>query len=330
MRLSICVLLALLLSSSLDAFGQRPPNPNYTNALIQVRVRYKGSRTAPAGVAVSLEGEGIGLLAQSQTDSEGAVKFHPPNAAVYVVSVRQPGYKSVSERVDLTLNPTAYVTFELQPESGATAEPLTGPAMLISASTPDAASKEFRTGERILHEKKDLEGAIKHFRKAIQLYDGFPEAYLMLGLIYLDQKKFEDSRTALQKSAELDPKSAAAYLALGAALNQEKKYEDAERALTRGLELAPDAPEGQYELAKTYWALGRWQEAEPRAQKAVAAHPDLAPVHVLLGNIALRKNDPQGALKEFQEYLRLDPKGPMADGARAMVEKIKKASAQPQ
>jgi tetratricopeptide (TPR) repeat protein len=236
----------------------------------------------------------------------------------------------MSERVDLTLNPTAYLMFELQPESVAAAEPLTGPAMLISASTPDNASKEFRIGERNLHENKDLEGAIKHFRKAIQLYDRFAEAYLMLGLIYLDQKKFEDSRMALQKSAELDPKSAAAYIALGAVFNQEKKYEDAEKALSRGLEITPDAAEAQYELAKTYWALGRWQEAEPHAQKAVAAYPDLAPVHVLLGNIALRKNDLQGALKEFQEYLSLDPKGPMAEGARAMVEKIQKAPAKSQ
>jgi hypothetical protein len=45
-----------------------------------------------------------------------------------------------------------------------------------------------------------------------------------------------------------------------------------------------------------------------------------------LGNIALRKDDAAGALKEFQEYLRLDPTGPMAQGAKAMVTKIQDAT----
>jgi len=136
-------------------------------------------------------------------------------------------------------------------------------------------------------------------------------------------------QAALQQSVTLDSKSAPAYLALGAVFNQEKKYEDAEKALTRGLEINPAAGEGQYELAKTYWALGRWQDAEPHALKAAALQPAMAPVHVLLGNIALRKRDAPGALKEFQEYLRLDPKGPMAEGTQAMVKKIQDSMSSP-
>jgi hypothetical protein len=48
----------------------------------------------------------------------------------------------------------------------------------------------------------------------------------------------------------------------------------------------------------------------------------MAPPHVLLGNIALRKQDTVGAVKEFQEYLKLDPNGPMAGGVKQMIEKI--------
>jgi tetratricopeptide (TPR) repeat protein len=108
--------------------------------------------------------------------------------------------------------------------------------------------------------------------------------------------------------------------------NQEKKYEEAEKALSHGLELSPDSIEGHYELAKTYRALGKWQEAEPHAQKTVSMNPNLAPVPVLLGNIALRKNDPQAALKEFKEYLRLDPNGALAAGVQPMVSRIEQAN----
>ena len=94
-----------------------------------------------------------------------------------------------------------------------------------------------------------------------------------------------------------------------------------------GLKLDQESAHGHYELAKTYWTLGRWQEAEPHAFKAAALEPRMAPVHVVLGNIALKRQDADGAIKEFQEYLRLDPQGPMADAVRDMVKKIQSASA---
>jgi len=71
------------------------------------------------------------------------------------------------------------------------------------------------------------------------------------------------------------------------------------------------------------WAPGRWQDAAPHATAAVAAMPDLAAAHVLLGNILLRKQELDGALREYQTYLRLEPDGSMAAGTREMIEKIK-------
>ncbi len=325
MKTTIVLLLGLWLGAASTVLAQRrPPNPNYQgNTSVTVQVRFKNGSMAPAGVAVTLEGEGSGLVGSTQTDSRGKVSFHPPDQGYYVVTVRYPGYQSVTERVDLTTSPTAYLNVELIPEAAATPP---GPKLTVSGSVPENANKEFRTGEKFLNEKKDPESAIKHLQKATDLYKGFSEAYLMLGLIYLDQKKFEDSSAALLKATELDGKSAPGYLALGAVFNQEKKYAEAEKALNHALELNPDAIEGHYELAKTCLALGKWQEAEPHAQKAVSLNPNMAPAHVLLGNIALRKNDPDAALKEFKEYLRLDPNGPMAAGAQQMVSRIEQAT----
>ena len=56
-------------------------------------------------------------------------------------------------------------------------------------------------------------------------------------------------------------------------------------------------------------AQNNWKEAEPYAAKVVASQPDFAAGHLLMGNIFLKKGDGNGAIHEFQEYLRVDPKG---------------------
>ena len=137
-----------------------------------------------------------------------------------------------------------------------------------------------------------------------------------MGSAYLEQKNWKGAEASLEKAIELDPKLSDAYLELGAVYNQTKEYPKAETVLNKGLELSPDAGGGHYELAKTYWAMGRWQDAAPHAKSAVTSMPSLAPPHVLLGNILLKKNDLNGALHEYQEYLRLDPDGSMAPGTQ--------------
>jgi tetratricopeptide (TPR) repeat protein len=78
-----------------------------------------------------------------------------------------------------------------------------------------------------------------------------------------------------------------------------------------------------------YWSQGRWQQAEPHARKSIELKHDIPLAHILLGNILLKKQDSRGALTEFKEYLRLDPNGPFAPGARDMVAKLEKPPANP-
>src|SRR5260370_1387054 len=106
-------------------------------------------------------------------------------------------------------------------------------------------------------------------------------ACTLMGTAYLTQKNWKDAQTSLQKAITLDSNSADAYLALGALFNQTKNYPEAEAALLQGIKLKPNAPGGHYELAKTYWSMGRWQESAPHARPAVATMPELAAPHAL-------------------------------------------------
>jgi len=329
-RLFLPLLLFCLLASSLPA--QRPGGGNRASGgIIDVQVRYADGRPGPRGIHVRLESAEGGAEADLDTVQGGKCQFHQNTSGVFIVRITEGSYKEVSERVELISSPRAYVTLNLIPLKKEPAPdvsvPQTDPADSVSVkdlAIPEPARMEFTKGEEALR-AKNADESVKHFQKAIKLYGDYPQAYRMLGDAFVEKQQWPEAEIALKKSIELQPDLAPAYFDLGALRNQTKNYPGAEEALKKGLELTPDATVGKYELAKTYWAMGRWQDAAPLAADTVKALPDLAAAHVLLANIRLKQRDAPGALHEYQEYLRIEPQGAMAPQVRDMVEKLQKA-----
>jgi Tfp pilus assembly protein PilF len=327
--LRIVALALLLLPSSVAA--QHGSNPKPTNKRIQVQVRFPDGSPAPSGVFVELEYQNTQMVAQDQTDSSGRCSFAPPGSAIYIVRAKQPGYYDATQTLDLQNSPTGMANLVLKPKSGeAPPEPPKGAGGIVSAvdlSVPDPARKEYDLGQHAL-ESRDLDGGIAHLKKAIELHDQFPQAYTLLGMAYNEQKKWRDAQGALEKAIQQDPKAAEAYVQLGSALLQQKDYAGSEKALNQGLQLNPDAqdsPMAHYNLATAYFSAGQWQDAEPHAAKTIAAQPEFPLAHWLMAQIMLKKGDGQGAISEFQTYLKLDPNGSFAPSVRAVIPKIEAA-----
>jgi tetratricopeptide (TPR) repeat protein len=327
------VLLFCLLASSLQAQKPGVGGSHPAGGIIDVQVRYADGRPGPRGIHVRLESAEGGAEADLDTVDGGKCQFRQSTSGVFIVRIAEGNYKEVSARVELIANPMAYVTLNLIPLKNESKPELSvspaDAADSVSAkdlAIPEPARLEFSKGEEALR-AKNVDESVKHFQKAIKLFDAYPQAYRMLGDALVEKQQWPEAETALKKSIDLQPGLAPAYFDLGALRNQTKNYAGAEEALKKGLELAPDATVGKYELAKTYWAMGRWQDAAPLAAETVKALPDLAAAHVLLANIRLKQRDAAGALHEYQEYLRIEPEGAMAPQVRDMVEKIQKALA---
>jgi tetratricopeptide (TPR) repeat protein len=327
-RLFFPLLLFCLLASSLRA--QRPGmgGTRSPGGIIDVQVRYADGKPAPRGIHVRLESAEGGAEADLDTIQGGKCQFHQNTSGVFIVRIAEGAYKEVSSRVELINSPRAYVTLDLIPlKKEATPEVSVPPADPIDSvsvkdlAIPEQARQEFTKGEEALRAKEPAQ-AVKYFEQATKLYSNYPQAYRMLGEAYLEQQDWQNAEAALKRSIELEPKLAASYVDLGAIANQQHNYPAAEEALKKGLALSPDASAAKYELAKTYWAMGRWQDAVPLAQEAVAAQPDLSGARVLLGNLFLKERNAAAAIREYQEYLRLDPDGTMAPQVRAIVAKI--------
>jgi len=326
----LLLLSVLFLPLACTSRAQRPSNSG-PGGLIRVQVRFPDGRPAPSGIHVRLESAEGGSEGDLLTVAGGKCEFQQSTSGVFVVRLANSGYKEVSARVELINNPMAYVVLDLIPiktedraPATTTQASLTESISVKDLTIPQEARQEFLKGQETLRASQ-TDDSIKHFQKAIKLYDPYPQAYQLLGEAYIQKQSWPEAEAALKRSIELEPTLAASYMDLGGLRNQTKNYAGAEEALKKCLELSPDSPAAKYELAKTYMATGRWQDAAPLAEDAVKALPDLASAHVLLANIRLKQRNGAAALHEYQEYLRLEPDGSMAPQVREMVAKLQQA-----
>jgi len=178
-----------------------------------------------------------------------------------------------------------------------------------------------------LGQKARIAKAIRHLEKAVNLYPNFLEAQMKLGTAYMDTKQWDKAEKALRRTLEIDPKTSNAFFALGEVYASEEKYSEAESILRKGFKLNEKSWHGHLALGHVYWDMGNWLKAGPEVGRALQLKPDSAEGHLLAGNILLKARQPQNALVEFEEYLRLAPAGEFAGQARGIASKLKTALA---
>lgn len=324
MRRLHCYPLALIfvLAISAPLFAQRDrdtyssASANSLEIVGQVRV---AETALPAGrIPVRLERFGGGIVDQLDTDTTGRFRFANLARGYYKVIVNAPGYKPSQQDADLQVVFRAYLVFEIATER-------TGPLTLvdvIDARAPANARDEMVRGRTSLA-KKSYADAVGHLQKAITLYPDFYEAHLLLGTAFVDAREWTKAEAVFERAVELKADSSPAILALGEVYWREKRYDEAEKALLNGLKLDDKAWHGHFTLARLYWDLGNIAKAGPAIGRTLQLKPDFAEGHLLAGNILLRINQQQRALAEYQEYLKLEPKGEFAPQARELVQQLK-------
>ena len=325
------LILSLRLLVSLDAAraqGTAGARPGELHGQV---VRADGSPFGQ-GALVKIESEHGGAAAQVMTDSRGRFDVALMESSRYTVTVHAAGYRDETAEADLATVPRASIQITLHelPSAASLAPSPVAPEATVPVSdlnVPENAQREFDKGRKLLMDEHKSAESISLFRKAIQLAPSYSQAYFLLGTAYMESGKWSDAETSLEKAISFNGKLGPAYLALGSCLVTQKRFAEAEKPLLQGLEVNPDASRGHYDLGRAYYALNRFPEAEVHARKVVALEPDFPDARVLLGNVLLRLRDGNGALAEFQEYLRLAPKGPLAAPTQELVNKLKAALA---
>ncbi len=339
-RLSfICGLILLTPSQLLSQ--QTAPAPGLFLGQISGQVRYSDSGQPAFNVLVKCESINSGYCGQETTDRNGRFRFTGLDRPQYTITVRVPGYIEQRQDVELATTTNAYLQFQLRPD-GSPKAPAAGVVVVLDPSVPAAAKKEFDLAATALatQKKSGVEQAVTHLEKAVAIYPKFVEAQLMLGTAYADLGQWDKAEQALKRTVELDPKAANALFALGELYLRQKKDDEAEKVLLQGLKIEDRSNQAHLALARVYWNMSAkikddaqarptLEKAYEQVKKALELNPNQAEAHLVKGNLLLRVRRAADAQHEFEEYIRLDPKGPFVSQTRALIEKIKIALAEP-
>jgi tetratricopeptide (TPR) repeat protein len=317
-------------------FGQgRSARPSFP-AELHGQVRLAQGDAPANNVLVKLEsrGSGSGRAEQVVTDRTGKFAFPGLSPAQYVVTAHAAGFKDAQQIIDLQTASTDYVTLRLTEDRSTPPSAAVG-SKVVNANVSAEAQKELDEGRAALL-NEDVAESIAHFEKAVRIYPAFLEARLALGTAYMDLQKWEEAERALRLALTIDPSAANALFALGEIYRRQAKIIEAEKKLKEGLALDPHSARGHLALALVYWQIASAIKNQPEARadfensyrevkQSVSLDPALAEARVLKGNLLLRAQRGAEALVEFEEYLKLNPKGQHSANVRELIKRIRAA-----
>jgi tetratricopeptide (TPR) repeat protein len=198
-------------------------------------------------------------------------------------------------------------------ESGKAAETaeLDFHALELDATIPAGALAEFKQAMEAIRNKSKSEVAEAHFKKAIQIYPDFYDAYFQMGLEYARQHKGAQALPAVERAVFLKPNAIASLSALGRLYVEGGQFEKGIATFLRAGSLGTLNADDRYYLGLGFYRVDNTVAAQQQFEQAIALAPNKSPaVYVQLHNAYMKNGKPAEALNALEKYLQLFPNDP--------------------
>jgi tetratricopeptide (TPR) repeat protein len=133
------------------------------------------------------------------------------------------------------------------------------------------------------YQKGQFVEAEKLAKSLCQKYPNHPFSWKVLGAIFKQTGKLQDSLAANRKAVELAPSDAAAHNNLGITLHELLMLNEAEKCYRKAIELYPNFAEAHNNLGVTLQELGSFADAEISYKNTIVIKADFIQAHYNLG-----------------------------------------------
>jgi tetratricopeptide (TPR) repeat protein len=176
--------------------------------------------------------------------------------------------------------------------------------------------------------KPDYHKALSLFERAIKEYPDYYESYAEMGVAHQHLGDDTAAEKALRKSVEMSSsRYADALFLLSEMLNDSGRFLDAEGFARQCVTQDESSWSCDLELARALAGLKHPTEAEAIAARAAEINPANAQTFLILGNIHIEQRKYAAVVKDFDNYLRLNPSGPESNQVRTSQAQARRALA---
>ena len=263
-----------------------------------------------------------GVKSNVFTDDRGAFEFKGLTPAIYeiVIEADPVRFEPAKVKVEVFPGSPSLVNITLA-EKKAAAKPAAAVVSVgeLDPSVPGAARKEFqRAGDSA--QAGNIDEAIKHLRKAIDIYPRYLMARNDLGTYLLSQNKLAEAAEQFRAAIDLDTKAFNPRLNLGIVLVQQREFSKAAETLQVAITINGDSPAAHLYNGLAFEGLNDPTKATPELESAhQLGGPTFAVALFYLGRIYAKNGDRPNARRMFEAYLTESPDGPQATESRKML-----------
>ncbi len=241
-----------------------------------------------------------------------------------VVRARYPGYRSTSANLGVENKGglmdvgTVLIYRETRIKGNAVS--------ITNLQAPDEAKKALKKGKKAF--EKEIFGDAEYFyRRALELYPKYSEAWIELGWLYQSQKRFEDARKAYRKAMDTDASYVSPYIRLAQLASLEKNWEGSIDYSEKALSLDPVSyPQIYFLNGLACYHLDRLDAAEKNIRRGIKLDliHQVPKMHLVLANILARKMDFKGSIDSMRTYIEIAPNAPDVDLIRSLIKEHEK------
>lgn len=191
---------------------------------------------------------------------------------------------------------------------------------------PERARREYEEAEKRLS-RRDVEGAVAHFERAVELAPQFSEAWNHMGTIAYQARDYQRAESCFRKALDADPAAYQPLVNLGGVSINLGKFEDALNYNLYATLTRPNDALANSQLGMSYFYLGKldlagkYLTAAKRIDPAHFSHPQL-----ILAEIHLRRQDRMAAAGELAEFLQYHPDSPEAGKVKEKLAQLRAPS----
>lgn len=178
---------------------------------------------------------------------------------------------------------------------------------IIAESNPNNIDARNELG-RILVQKREFQLALDEFDAVVELDSRNLFALMHISRVYQELQRYPDAERVLITIMGIEPNNVFAHVDLGRVYGETRQYDKAVAEFKAALQINPNDPRVYFMLGE---ALAREDRSLSEAMDAYSSGLRLDPgsreAHISLGEICLRAGDTEGATREFEAALTLNP-----------------------